>query len=110
MQTCPEHALRMKVVVFAGVALLVLCCLAMSSQAAVRTATVNPVADSGLYGATDGSDHSNRGTGGRMDIGPTQNSLVKFDIARNWRPMNASSAQRCSSTPPARATSSPSTW
>ena len=81
MQTCPNHALRTKVVVFAGVALLVLCCLAVSSQAATRSATVNPVADSGLYGAADGSDHSNRGTGGRMDIGAVQNSLVKFDIA-----------------------------
>jgi len=81
MHTSPEHASHMKVVIFAGVALLVLCCTAMPSQAAVRSVTVNPVADSGLYGATDGSDHANRGSAGRMDVGSTQDSLVKFDIA-----------------------------
>ncbi len=71
---------RTEVTVLVGVALFVLCCMAVPGQSAVRSATVGPVADSGLYGSTD-QDRANRGTGGRMDIGSAQSALVKFDIA-----------------------------
>ncbi len=55
---------------------------AISNVAAVRTAgslTLMPIADNGLYGA--GSDYSNRGTGGRFDVGLTQDGLMRFDLA-----------------------------
>ena len=59
----------------------------LSNVATVRTTgplTLTPVADSGLYGA--GSDYSNRGTGGRFDIGTTQDALIKFDLAGKLAP------------------------
>ncbi len=54
----------------------------LSACAGVRTTgqlVLNPMADAGLYGA--GSDYSNRGTGGRMDVGLTQDALLTFDLA-----------------------------
>jgi hypothetical protein len=54
----------------------------VSNCASARTTgqlTLTPIADLGLYGA--GSDYSNRGTGGRFDIGPTQDGLLQFDLA-----------------------------
>lgn len=78
MQTSSGLALRMKVAILTGVALLMVCCMAVPGQAAVRQAEVNPVSDLGLYGG--GSTYSNRGSGGRMDVGPVDSSLMKFDI------------------------------
>jgi chitodextrinase len=54
----------------------------VSNCASARTTgqlMLTPIADLGLYGA--GSDYSNRGTGGRFDIGLTQDGLLQFDLA-----------------------------
>jgi hypothetical protein len=44
-----------------------------------RVVTLNPAADLGLYD-TAGQEVSNRGWGGRMDVGGTQTSLLKFNL------------------------------
>lgn len=59
----------------AAVAALVACVLAAPAMA--RVVTVNPLADLGLYG---GNPNENRGAGGRMDVGTTQSTLIKFDL------------------------------
>jgi hypothetical protein len=50
---------------------------------ATRQVVLTPTADAGLYGGGGygGSDCSNRGTGGRFDIGMTQGALLEFDVA-----------------------------
>lgn len=74
-------------VLFAVTVLGVLCMPVGAAQAGVRNATVNPVADSGLYGDTSsGQEVSNRGSGGRFDIGPIQDALVLFDISSQLGP------------------------
>ena len=53
-----------------------------------RQVVLTPVADLGLYGGGGygGNDCSNRGTGGRFDIGLTQDALLKFDVASPLAP------------------------
>lgn len=66
-------------VVLASAAML--CLSAATIEAAVRNVAVIPVSDAGLYGdLPSGQERSNRGTGGRWDIGPVQTGLLKFDV------------------------------
>jgi hypothetical protein len=64
---------------FALAAIVVLAAGADIAQGA-RQVTLTAVADSGLYGDS-GSGRANRGAGGRFDIGPMQNVLIKFDLS-----------------------------